>query len=146
MTDFADIRERLEKGEAAQKAFERTGELRSGDLSVFTIKAPSDIARLLTEVARQAALLEEARAIDFNGLVDYGKARANIVNGMPWSFEYEGIPITHESDQCYLVCEGLRPLRLYPRQVLVLIQGTPSIWSREGFEKVLLSRLQEGAK
>ena len=43
-------------------------------------------------------------AITFDELVEYGKARgANIVNGMPWSFDYEGQPITHENDDCYLI-------------------------------------------
>ena len=43
-------------------------------------------------------------AINFDGLVEYGRSHgANIVNGMPWSFDYEGHPITHENDDCYLI-------------------------------------------
>lgn len=43
-------------------------------------------------------------AITFDELVEYGKAHgANIVNGIPWSFEYQGQPITHENDNCYLI-------------------------------------------
>jgi hypothetical protein len=43
-------------------------------------------------------------AITFDELVEYGKANgANIVNGMPWSFQYAGQPITHENDDCYLI-------------------------------------------
>lgn len=43
-------------------------------------------------------------AITFAELVEYGKANgANIVNGMPWSFNYAGHPITHENDGCYLI-------------------------------------------
>ena len=43
-------------------------------------------------------------AITFEELVEYGKANGgNIVNGMPWSFEYKGHHITHENDQCYLL-------------------------------------------
>ncbi len=43
-------------------------------------------------------------AITFDELVAYGKANANnIVNGMPWSFDYKGHPITHENDECYLI-------------------------------------------
>ena len=43
-------------------------------------------------------------AITFEELVEYGKAHnANIINGMPWSFEYNGHPITHENDECYLI-------------------------------------------
>lgn len=43
-------------------------------------------------------------AIAFDELVEFGKANgANIVNGMPWSFNYKGQPITHENDNCYLI-------------------------------------------
>jgi hypothetical protein len=43
-------------------------------------------------------------AITFSELVEYGKTyTTNIVNGMPWSFEYKGHPITHENDRCYLI-------------------------------------------
>lgn len=43
-------------------------------------------------------------AITFDELVAYGCANgANIVNGMPWSFDYQGQPITNENDDCYLI-------------------------------------------
>jgi len=43
-------------------------------------------------------------AITFDELVRYGFANgANVVNGMPWSFQYAGKPITHENDDCYLI-------------------------------------------
>ncbi len=43
-------------------------------------------------------------AITFQELVEYGRSNgANIVGGMPWSFEYNGHPITHENDECYLI-------------------------------------------
>lgn len=43
-------------------------------------------------------------AITFDEFVAFGKANgANIVNGMPWSFNYKGQPITHENDNCYLI-------------------------------------------
>lgn len=43
-------------------------------------------------------------AITFDELVQYGRGNgANIVNGMPWSFNYNGHPITHENDDCYLI-------------------------------------------
>lgn len=46
----------------------------------------------------------EVEAINFEELVEYGKNNgANIVNGMPWSFEYKGQPITHENDECYII-------------------------------------------
>ena len=43
-------------------------------------------------------------AITFDQLVAHGiAAGGNVVNGMPWSFAYNGHPITHESDDCYLI-------------------------------------------
>ena len=43
-------------------------------------------------------------AITFEELVAHGIANgANIVGAMPWSFKYNGHPITHENDDCYLI-------------------------------------------
>lgn len=43
-------------------------------------------------------------AITFEELVEYGRAHGgNIVNGLPWSFDYKGQPVTHENDDCYLI-------------------------------------------
>lgn len=43
--------------------------------------------------------------ITFSELIEYGKEQldVNIVNGMPWSFDYHSYPITHENDKCYLI-------------------------------------------
>ena len=46
----------------------------------------------------------QVRAITFEALVTHGrKAGGYGANGMPWSFTYEGQPITHENDDCYLI-------------------------------------------
>lgn len=43
-------------------------------------------------------------AITFEEFIEYGKNNGgNIVNGMPWSFNYNGHPVTHENDQCYII-------------------------------------------
>mgnify|MGYP001576269416 CR=1 FL=1 len=43
-------------------------------------------------------------AMNFDELVEYGKNHgANMVDGMPWSFEINGRPISHENDNCYLI-------------------------------------------
>ena len=43
-------------------------------------------------------------AITFDEFVQYGKEHTdNLVNGMPWSFEYKGHPVTSENDECYLI-------------------------------------------
>ena len=56
----------------------------------------------------------------FSELVEHGKANANnVVNGMPWSFEYNGHPITHENDECYLIptLEGI--MKFTPQDMLI---------------------------
>ena len=43
-------------------------------------------------------------AITFDEFLEYGRNHgANIVNGMPWHFEYNGHPVTHYSDTCYCI-------------------------------------------
>lgn len=40
----------------------------------------------------------------FDQFVHYGACHgANIVNGMPWSFQFYGHPVSHENDDRYLV-------------------------------------------
>ena len=43
-------------------------------------------------------------AITFDELIQYWlKHTMNIYNNMPWSFEFMGVPVTHETDDCYIV-------------------------------------------
>ena len=43
-------------------------------------------------------------AITFDELVEHGRAQGvPCYNGMPWSFTYNGHPITHENDDCYII-------------------------------------------
>lgn len=43
-------------------------------------------------------------AITFEELVAHGIAQGvPLTRGMPWSFNYNGHPITHENDDCYLI-------------------------------------------
>jgi hypothetical protein len=64
----------------------------------LTSIAPASASRLF----RKKPVTVEA--ITFEELVEYGRENgANIVNGMPWSFQYKGHPITHENDDCYLI-------------------------------------------
>lgn len=43
-------------------------------------------------------------AITFEELVAHGITAADhLMNGVPWSFKYQGHPITHENDDCYLI-------------------------------------------
>jgi len=43
----------------------------------------------------------------FDALIEYGKnTGANMVNGMPWSFGYNGVAVSHENDTCYILTDG----------------------------------------
>lgn len=42
--------------------------------------------------------------IDFNELIEHGfKNGANVVNGMPWSWQINSKAVTHENDDCYII-------------------------------------------
>ena len=59
-------------------------------------------------------------AITFDELVQHGiEAGANIHNGMPWSFQYAGHPITHENDKCYLIVTLEGTMNMTPDDMLI---------------------------
>jgi len=66
-------------------------------------------------------------AITFDELVQHGKEDGVALvgdNDMPWSFEYNGHPITHENDECYLIptLEGTH--NMTPNDMLITgVQG-----------------------
>lgn len=59
-------------------------------------------------------------AITFEEFIEYGKAHAdNFVEGFPWSFEYNGHPITHENDQCYIIPTLEGEMNFTPEDMLI---------------------------
>ena len=55
----------------------------------------------MSKLKKRSVVVE---AITFDELVEYGISHgANVHDGMPWSFEYQGRPITHENNDCYLI-------------------------------------------
>ena len=43
-------------------------------------------------------------AITFDQLIQHGReSGAPLTNGMPWSFSYAGHPVTHETDNLYII-------------------------------------------
>ena len=60
-------------------------------------------------------------AITFDEFLEYGRNNgANIVCDMPWSFNYNGHPVTHENDECYLIptLEGF--MYFTPQDMLII--------------------------
>lgn len=73
----------------------------------------------------------EVYIADFDELVAHGlnecrsrpTGETNIVNGMPWSFTFHGVPITHESDDCYLMPGTTGTLRFEPGDQIHVSDG-----------------------
>lgn len=73
-------------------------------------------------------------AITFGELVEYGLTQTdNIYNNMPWSFEYMGVPITHETDDCYVIGGSTRFTK---NQMLVLKDNELSVVDIDAFELI----------
>lgn len=68
----------------------------------------------------------EVNAISFDEFVQYGLNAdgANIVEGQPWHFSYEGHPVTQENATVYLIPTKEGVMRFTPNDVLITgIQG-----------------------
>lgn len=76
-------------------------------------------------------------AITFDELVRHGiAAGGNIINGMPWSFEYNGHHITHENDDCYLINTLEGTMRMGRGDLLITgVEGEIYPCKRDIFEK-----------
>lgn len=67
---------------------------------------------------RQKPIVIEA--ITFAELVDHGVATAaSLHEGVPWSFQYAGCPVTHETNDCYLIGTPDGTLRFNRGEMLV---------------------------
>lgn len=84
-------------------------------------------------------------AITFDELVQHGIAQckaegreSNIVRGLPWSFKYRGLPVSHENDECYLVSTAIHTLVVTPDHILVVNVGNnaPMAVRREEFDSI----------
>lgn len=77
-------------------------------------------------------------AITFDELVQYGRDNGgNIVNGMPWSFEYKGYGISHENDKCYFIPIVHDTQNMTPNDMLITgVTGELFIMTIEEFEKI----------
>lgn len=74
---------------------------------------------------------QTVEALTFQELVEYGRQHSdNIVNGMPWSFNFHGCPVTHEHDECYLI-HGTHCVT--PDTMLIMEDDGPRVVSRDEF-------------
>jgi hypothetical protein len=59
-------------------------------------------------------------AITFDEFIEYGKTHgANIIDSMPWSFQYEGHPVTHENNEDYLIPTDEGTMHFTPKDMLI---------------------------
>ena len=71
-------------------------------------------------------------ALSFDELIQYGLTQTdNVYNNMPWSFEYMGVPITHETDDCYIIGGYTEFTK---NQMLVVKDGELQIVDVDAFE------------
>ncbi len=82
-------------------------------------------------------------AITFDEMITHGKndPDGHVVSNVPWSFNYNGHPITHDSNDCYMkpTLEGTRKMTL---EVMLVIGVQGEIYPckldifEETYEKV----------
>lgn len=96
-------------------------------LAILSIRAKGPLVEIVPDaqppadndhVAPGAQLFPET--VTFDQFVQYGRDHgANIVNGMPWSFQYRGHAVTHENDRCYIIHRGGVSFYFTPDHVLL---------------------------
>ena len=76
-------------------------------------------------------------AITWDEFIDYGKLHtSNIVDGMPWSFEYNGHLVTHENNECYLIPTDEGIMNFTPKDMLIIgVKGEIYACKLDVFEK-----------
>ena len=53
---------------------------------------------------KYAKVPEAVEITTFDEFIKYGEEHStNSVDGVVWSFEFNGHPVTHETDQCYII-------------------------------------------
>jgi len=73
-------------------------------------------------------------AVTFDELIAYGLTQTdNVYNNMPWSFKYMGIPVTHETDDCYIIGGDSRFTK---NQLLIIKDNEVSIVEADAFELI----------
>ena len=76
-------------------------------------------------------------AITFKEFIKYGEAHTdNFVNCMPWHFEYEGHPVTHENNECYIISTPEGEYAFTPDDMLITgVKGEIYTCKKDIFEE-----------
>lgn len=87
-------------------------------------------------------------AITFEELVKHGLENdANVVNEIPWSWNYNGHAITHENDQCYLIPTLEGTMKMTPNDMLITgVKGEIYPCKKDIFEATYDSVVSENAE
>ncbi len=75
-------------------------------------------------------------AVTFDELIQHGiDSGAQLVNGMPWSFEYKGYPVTSENDSLYFVCVNGVNISITDDEVLIIDLDGIDVIRKNYFDK-----------
>lgn len=80
-------------------------------------------------------------AISFNDFVQYGRDTGAIINnGMPWSFSYAGRPVSHETDDHYLITLSSGATVHFTKDTMLVNDGVNALYvlSKADFDSVFL--------
>ena len=77
-------------------------------------------------------------AITFRELVEHGKINGSVfVEGVPWSFDYKGFPVSHENDECYLITSNTTTHRMTPSDMFCIdCTGEEFVCEKTMFDKL----------
>lgn len=81
---------------------------------------------------------EVFEAFTFDEFVEYGRQKdpGEFHDSMPWSFDFYGAAVTHETDEKYIVTERQGQVIFTKDQTLVVNSGNLIVmWDNEDFKK-----------
>lgn len=87
------------------------------------------------------SLLVQVEAVSFDELVQHGlDCGANVQNGMPWSFMWMEHPVTHETDDLYLIARmsEFGDLKIGRKDMLLDVAGVAMVMPRDTFNALFV--------
>lgn len=63
-------------------------------------------------------------AVSFDELMEYGRNHTtNVYNNMPWSFDFMGHAVTHETDDCYFIATKDEEDIVFTRNKMLILEN-----------------------